>query len=95
MLEFEWDEANEAHIARHGIAAKQAEAAVTIAPREYAVSLAGDELRIAYVGPDGDGRLLFVIVTPRAGKLRVVTAYPARREMRRFYREGRQPNEES
>ncbi|HEY8057040.1 MAG TPA: BrnT family toxin [Terriglobales bacterium] len=85
MLAFDWDTANETHIARHGVSRRQAEAAVTIAPREYAVSLTGGEIRTAYVGPDEDGRLLFVVVTPRQGKLRVVTAYPARREMKHFY----------
>lgn len=74
-MAFDWDAANEEHIARHGVAAEDAEEAVTD-PRRLrapAYEVEGEERR-AVVGATEDGRVLFVVYTRRDGRLRVITA---------------------
>ena len=83
---FDWDAGNREHIAEHGITTAAAEQAVTD-PRRITVGTEtreGEE-RTSIIGATRAGRILLVVVTPRGGRTRVVTAYPARPRHQRFY----------
>ncbi len=87
-MTFDWDEANLEHIARHGVSPLEVEEAVTD-PRRLGVpayNLRG-EVRWAVLGATEAGRVLFVVLTRRHGRIRVVTARDATpREKRRYRR---------
>jgi uncharacterized DUF497 family protein len=86
-VEFEWDEANEEHIARHGVTPEEAEEALTDSRRVGAPAYNTEgEQRRAYLGATDDGRVLFVVYTRRRSKLRVVAARDATSAQRRRYR---------
>ncbi len=77
MFEFEWDEANLAHIERHGVSQLEAEqvcSSDTLVIEEYDVDY---ETRLEEIGETSAGRILKVVTTERDDKLRVVTAYDA------------------
>ena len=88
-MEFDWDSGNVKHIARHGIAQKEAEEAVLIEPLEADVQPHGNEPRILCFGRTQSGRLLTVLYTERRGKIRVVTAYEMTKQQQRMYFEGK------
>ena len=88
---FDWDAANVSHVRRHGIEPFEAEQALLDPNRlgrpAYRV---GAEQRRAYIGSTAAGRVLAVIVTRRQGRLRVISAFPARlAEQRRYRRRGK------
>jgi len=88
-LEFEWDEVNLEHIARHGVSATEVEEAATD-PRRLgapAYNLKG-ETRWALLGATVAGRILFVVFTKRQRRIRVVTARDATPREKRRYRKG-------
>jgi uncharacterized DUF497 family protein len=85
MSEFDWDEANISHIAEHDVLPLEAEEAVVGKPIYLNYFLRGGEDRFMQIGQTLAGRVLVIIVTPRNGLTRVVTAYPASREYRAFY----------
>lgn len=87
MGRYEWDEANEAHIARHGVSRAEAEQALAGNPMEFGAEYRHGEHRASVVGKTEAGRILFVVVTTRGNALRVVTAYPAQPRMRALYEE--------
>ena len=82
---FDWDEANIGHIAEHGIEPIEAEEAVTYRPVFVQYLSRGGEDRFMQLGETLAGRVLVVVITPRNGMTRVVTAYPASRAYRDFY----------
>lgn len=84
---FEWDDGNLDHIARHGVAAEEAEEALLdrrpIGAPAYAVE---GETRFAVLGATEQGRVIFVAFTRRGRNVRVVTARDATPVERRRYR---------
>jgi len=83
---FDWDTANVAHIARHGVEPVHVEHALSNDPVNLSYVVAGSgEQRWASVGPTDDGRLLVVVWTVRGDRVRVVTAYPATKRVRAAY----------
>jgi uncharacterized DUF497 family protein len=76
---FHWDEANISHIARHKVTPEEVEQAVANASVEVATTIRGGETRIVCAGPTDAGRVLKVVYTVRAGRVRVVTAHEDRR----------------
>lgn len=76
---FDWDSANIAHIARHGITPHEAEEVITNGPVDLNTEISKEEVRITSVGPTDKGRFLVVITTERDDLVRVVTAFPATR----------------
>ena len=88
-MEFDWDDENRRHIARHDITPEEAEDAVLIEPLEAAVQYGETEDRILCFGRTKAGRLLTVLYTQRRGKLRVVTAYDMTKAQQRLYFEGK------
>jgi uncharacterized DUF497 family protein len=82
---FDWNEANIAHIAEHGVTPAEAEEAVTHKQIFLNYALRGGEDRFMLIGETRSRRVLIVIVTPRNALTRVVTAYPAKPPHRAFY----------
>jgi uncharacterized DUF497 family protein len=90
-FEFEWDEGNRSKSAsKHEISIQEAEGVfksglalplgVQIAPKV-------DEQRLGVVGPGSFGRLLQVAFTLRNGRVRIISARPAKRKERNRYEE--------
>jgi uncharacterized protein len=85
-LKFDWDEQNSDHIARHGVAPSEAEQAIFNRPVDIGVELRNGEERIAHVGETDANRILIVVSTRLAdGRIRVVTAWPAKERLRRYF----------
>ncbi len=84
---FDWDDGNLDHIARHNVTREEAEEAL-LDRRRVGVHVHQDsgEQRCGAIGATGDGRILAVVFTKRAAKLRVVTARTADQTERRRYR---------
>jgi hypothetical protein len=88
-VEFDWDAANTAHIAEHGITPEEAEEAIQIEPLETEIQHHAAEPRVLCFGRTKSGRLLTVLYTERRGKVRVVTAYEMTKGQQRLYFEGK------
>lgn len=87
-MDFDWDDANIDHIARHGVQPEEAEAAATDPRRVAAPAYRSQdgERRQAVTGRTDEGRLLTVILTWRGDLSRVVTAREASAGERHAYR---------
>jgi uncharacterized protein len=82
---FEWDCANLAHIAEHGITPEEAEQVILNRPLDLGTQLRNGEERTAQIGETDKGRVLTVITTMSGKKIRVVTAWPANKSYRRYF----------
>ncbi len=84
---FDWDEFNTSHVQRHGLEPGDVEEAARD-PRRLGVpaSNIGGEERRAVLGATGGGRLLVVVMTRRAGLIRIVTARDATPGEKKRYR---------
>jgi uncharacterized DUF497 family protein len=77
-LEFDWDEGNLTHIARHGVTRDEAEQVVLRDPLDIELQvaeLAEPEERLLQVGQTARGRILQLLTTWRNGKVRVISAW--------------------
>jgi hypothetical protein len=83
-VELDWEEANTAHIARHGVRPEEALAN----PRRLVLRIRSQrgEERWAALGATEVGRILFVVFTRRRGRVRVITARDATLGEKRRYR---------
>ena len=87
---FDWDEANTEHIARHRITPDEAEQVIMRDDALIArIESRKGEVRVVSLGQTTNGRYLTVVHTIRAGRVRVVTAFPMNRSQRRFYEESK------
>ncbi|MDQ1453167.1 MAG: uncharacterized protein QOK38_3033 [Acidobacteriaceae bacterium] len=82
---FHWNEANRNHLASHGVTASEAEEVILNKPVDIELQLRNGETRILHLGETNVGRVLVVVTTMRDDRVRVVTAYPANRQMRKFW----------
>src|SRR5579859_1655174 len=83
---FDWDEQNVGHIACHQIGPIEAEQVILNRPMDLSSELRNGEERLVQVGETDAGRILIVVTTTIAsGKLRVVTAWPAKERLRRYF----------
>jgi uncharacterized DUF497 family protein len=81
--EFDWDEANTAHIARHEVTPREVEQAYANNPFVVvAEMLRNGETRALCAGITDAGRPLQFVYTMRGGKVRVVTAHTAHWKLR-------------
>lgn len=81
---FDWDDANAAHIARHGVTPEEVEQAFANKPLAVlAVQKRGGEQRALCAGLTAAGRALQFVYTVRRGKIRVITAHTAKRKVRK------------
>lgn len=88
-MEFEWDEHNRAHIARHKVRPEEAEQVVLNDPLDVEVQLQNGEERIVQIGETRRGRILVVVTTWRREKTRVVTAFSANKQLKELYARSR------
>ena len=85
LIAFDWDEQNSNHLAQHQIAPVEAEQVILNRPIDLGSSLRNGEERTAQVGETDAGRVLHVISTMRDAKVRVITSWPAKDRMRRYF----------
>jgi uncharacterized DUF497 family protein len=84
---YDWDEANEGHVARHGVEWWEAEEALEDPDRaNLARGLFRDEYRYLIAGRTLSGRVLAVVYVVRDRLIRVATARPASAHEIRIYR---------
>lgn len=86
-MPFEWDDAKaRANKAKHGVLFDEAATVFADAPRTFVDSShSGNEVRYSVIGWSDRSRLLLVIVTERAGNLRIISARPATKAEARKY----------
>jgi uncharacterized DUF497 family protein len=85
MSGFDWDDANRAHIARHGVSVAEAEEAACGETLDLASYSVDGELRFEDIGATLSGRVLKLITTDRNGLVRVVTAFDAPIALKKLY----------
>jgi hypothetical protein len=81
-IRFEWDDGNTDHIARHGVTPVEAEEVIAGDPIVLQVQYRYGERRVLCAGKTAKGRAIAVVYTVREGRVRVVTAFPAKRSLR-------------
>jgi uncharacterized protein len=88
-VEFDWDDANIDHIAKHGLIPEEAEEAL-LDPKGVNIGAYNTptEKRNSVLGATEGGRILRVVYTKRYGNIRVVTARDANKTEKRIYRGG-------
>ena len=84
-LEFDWDAKNVDHLALHQISPEETEEVVKNRPRDLDEQLRYGEMRTIQVGETDAGRILIVVVTMVGQKVRIVTAWPAKEQLRRYF----------
>ena len=90
---FEWDRYNLRKIRAHDIKREEAEQALLNDPIPIYEQYVEGELRFVYYGETNAGRLTAAVVTERADRLRVVTAYDLDAGQRRDYHTRRMQGE--
>jgi uncharacterized DUF497 family protein len=85
MHQFEWDDANIGHLSEHGVKSEEAEQAILNRPIDRASQLRNGEERFPQIGETNRGKVLVVISTMIGKKVRVVTAWPANKNYRRYF----------
>jgi uncharacterized DUF497 family protein len=84
-LQFDWNHENRAHLARHEISSSEAEQVILNRPVDLESHLRNGEERTAQIGETDAGKVLIVVSTMRGKKIRVVTAWPAKQRLRRYF----------
>jgi len=84
-FQFDWNVENIRHLARHDILPAEAEQVLKNRPRDIESQLRNGEERVAQVGETDEGRILIVVSTMQDRKVRVVTAWPAKDRLRRYF----------
>jgi len=83
--EFDWDEQNIGHLAHHQILPVETEEVLKNRPRDLEHELRNGEERMTQIGETDAGRILIVVSTTQGQKVRVVTAWPAKERLRRYF----------
>jgi len=78
--EFDWDEQNEAHLAKHGISRSDAEDVLTGNHILLEYQIEGDEQRWVAVGATRTGRILDIVFAVRGRAVRPITGWAADQE---------------
>jgi uncharacterized DUF497 family protein len=87
-IEFDWDEANIGHVARHGVSPEEAEQVILNDPVDLEMEIVAGEERYLNLGATMKGRVLLVVTTWREDRVRVVTAVePIKRLIQFYYQE--------
>lgn len=84
-MEFDWDDANILHLARHDITPDEVEQVIENEPVLIDAYSVDGELRYTEVGETDRARILTVISTERGSKLRVLTGWDAARNEKQKY----------
>lgn len=87
-IEFDWDEANIGHVARHNVIPKEAEQVILNNPVDLGMDIVEGEERYLNLGATVQHRILLVVTTWREDRVRVVTAFePIKRLVQFYYQE--------
>lgn len=86
-LNFDWDAANLDHIARHDVTQQEAEDVVLGDPLDTELQPEeGDgEERLLQLGETANKRILQLLTTWRNGKVRVISAWDAPKQLKTYY----------
>jgi uncharacterized protein len=84
-LEFDWDESNLLHLARHRISRQEFEQATRNDPVLLDYSEEAGEERWRAVGSTDSLRVLLMVFTFRGERLRPITGWEAGKKLREFY----------
>jgi uncharacterized DUF497 family protein len=87
-LIFDWDEANQYHLARHDVTPKEAEEVVLGEPLYIELQNevgSGEEERLLQLGETATGRILQLLTTWRGGKVRVISGWDAPKQLKTYY----------
>ena len=84
---FEWDDANILHIAEHSVEPEEAEEVILGDPLDIEFSVVDGEERWSYLGETNDGRIMWVTITLRGKRMRVVTAFEPEKHWKVLYLE--------
>jgi uncharacterized DUF497 family protein len=82
IVRFDWDDANEEHIARHGVGPSEVEEVF----RGHPLLRRTRQGRYLAYGPTADGRLLFVVFAIKRAAVRVITSRDMTRRERVAFR---------
>ena len=84
-LEFDWDEQNETHIAKHGISRSDAEDVLSGHHILLEYQMEGNEQRWVDVGATRTGRILNVVFAVRGETVHPITGWAADKETMGLY----------
>jgi uncharacterized DUF497 family protein len=87
-LVFEWDQANLGHIAQHNVRRDEAEQVFLGDPLDTEMQFSdasNGEERLLKLGETAKGRILQRITTWRRGKVRVISAWDAPKQLKLYY----------
>jgi len=84
-IEFDWDDANIGHVARHSVLPDEAEQVVLNDPVDLGMEIVEGEERHLNLGATVQGRVLLVVTTWRDHRIRVVTAFEPIKRLIQFY----------
>jgi hypothetical protein len=86
-LIFDWDEENRAHLARHRVTPQEAEMLILNDPLDVELQHVEDcdEERLLHLGETSAGRILQLVATWRRGKVRVISAWDAPKQLKSHY----------
>ncbi|MBI4874601.1 MAG: BrnT family toxin [Acidobacteria bacterium] len=80
-----WDAANVSHLSRHGVTRLEVEQVLRNSPFDVEYQDVEGEPRWLSLGHTDALRVLFIVWTLRGDAVRVATAYPASRTVRKTY----------
>jgi uncharacterized DUF497 family protein len=87
-LVFDWDAANLDHIAMHDVTQEEVEQAILGDPLDIEMQIEEDgsgEERLQHIGETAKGRILQLMTTWRDGKVRVISAWDAPKQLKLYY----------
>lgn len=87
VLEFDWDEQNERHLAKHSISRSDAEDVLTGNHILLEYQMEGNEQRWIAVGATRTGRILNIVFALRGETIRPITGWAADNETAVLYLE--------
>lgn len=85
QFEFEWDAANQSHLARHRISRSEFEQAISSDPLFIEFSDESGEERWYAVGATESLRILYLVFTLRGERVRPVTGWDANKKLQEAY----------
>ena len=87
-IEFDWDEANIGHMARHSVLPEEAEQVILNDPVDLGMEIVEGEERYLNLGATVQRLVLLVVTTWRDERIRVITAFePIKRLIQLYYQE--------
>jgi hypothetical protein len=87
-LLFDWDESNRGHLAQHNVQQEEVEQAILGDPLDIemqVVEQSNGEERLLQIGETAKGRILQLLTTWRGGKVRVISAWDAPKQLKTYY----------